>query len=81
MKVTAVLAIRNEEAYLANCLRDLISNGLDFVVIDNDLTDSSAEIYGAENLRRTWFGSVDFHSLALSLCQSSFSERWRLSRR
>ena len=39
MNVTAVLAIRNEEAYLANCLRDLISNGLDFVVIDNDSTE------------------------------------------
>ena len=46
MNVTAVLAIRNEEAYLANCLRDLISNGLDFVVIDNNSTNSSAQIYG-----------------------------------
>ncbi len=81
MNVTAVLAIRNEEAYLANCLRDLISNGLDFVVWSNDSLDSAPRFAGATNLRRIWFGSVDFRSLALSLFQSSFSERWRLSRR
>jgi glycosyltransferase involved in cell wall biosynthesis len=43
--VTAVLGIRNEEAYLANCLRHLIRNGLRFAIIDNGSTDASAEIY------------------------------------
>jgi glycosyltransferase involved in cell wall biosynthesis len=43
--VTAVLAIHNEEAYLANCLRHLGRNGIDFVIIDNGSTDASAEIY------------------------------------
>jgi len=45
MTVTAVLAIRNEEAYLANCLRHLVRNGIDFVIIDNGSSDRSAEIY------------------------------------
>lgn len=45
MVVTAVLAIRNEEAYLANCLRHLIHNGVRFAIIDNGSTDASAEIY------------------------------------
>ena len=45
MNVTAVLAIRNEEACLANCLRHLVRNGVDFVVIDNGSADGSAEIY------------------------------------
>ena len=45
MLVTAVLAIRNEEAYLANCLRHLGRNGIDFVIIDNGSSDASAEIY------------------------------------
>jgi glycosyltransferase involved in cell wall biosynthesis len=45
MLVTAVLAIRNEEAYLANCLRHLGRNGIDFVIIDNGSSDTSAEIY------------------------------------
>lgn len=45
MKVTAILAIRNEAAYLANCLRHLVRNSIDFVVIDNGSTDDSPEIY------------------------------------
>jgi glycosyltransferase involved in cell wall biosynthesis len=45
MKITAILAIRNEEAYLANCLRHLVSNGVDFVIIDNGSSDGSAAIY------------------------------------
>jgi glycosyltransferase involved in cell wall biosynthesis len=45
MKITAILAIRNEEAYLANCLRHLVQNDVDFVIIDNGSSDSSSEIY------------------------------------
>ena len=45
MLITAVLAIRNEEACLANCLRHLVRNGIDFVIIDNNSLDASAEIY------------------------------------
>jgi glycosyltransferase involved in cell wall biosynthesis len=45
MKITAILAIRNEEAYLANCLRHLVQNEVNFVVIDNGSSDSSSEIY------------------------------------
>jgi hypothetical protein len=46
MIATAILAIRNEEAYLANCLRHLVRNGIRFAIIDNGSTDSSAAIYG-----------------------------------
>ena len=45
MIVTAILAIRNEEAYLANCLRHLMRNGVRFAIIDQESTDASAEIY------------------------------------
>jgi len=45
MKITAILAIRNEEAYLANCLRHLVQNEINFVIIDNGSSDSSPEIY------------------------------------
>ncbi len=45
MIVTAVLAIRDEAAYLANCLRHLVRNGIEFVILDNDSSDGSAEIY------------------------------------
>jgi glycosyltransferase involved in cell wall biosynthesis len=44
MNVTAVLAIRNEEVYLANCLRHLVRNGVQFLIIDNESSDRSAEI-------------------------------------
>jgi glycosyltransferase involved in cell wall biosynthesis len=45
MKITAVLAIRNEEAYLANCLRHLVQNEVNFAIIDNGSSDSTPEIY------------------------------------
>jgi glycosyltransferase involved in cell wall biosynthesis len=45
MRVTAVLAIRDEETYLANCLRELVRAGVDIAVIDNGSTDASASIY------------------------------------
>ena len=70
MNVTAVLAIRNEEAYLANCLRDLIINGLDFVVIDNDFTDSSAQMYG-----RSEFAAHLVRVCRLPFCAFSLSEQ------
>jgi glycosyltransferase involved in cell wall biosynthesis len=60
MLTVAVLAIRNEEAYLANCLRHLVRNGIDFVIIDNGSSDTSADIY-----RRREFAAnlVDVHML------------------
>jgi glycosyltransferase involved in cell wall biosynthesis len=45
MLVTAVLCIRNEAVYLANCLRHLVRNGVRFAIIDHGSTDGSAEIY------------------------------------
>jgi len=45
MMVTAVLAIHNEEAYLANCLRHLARNGINFAIIDHGSSDDSPRIY------------------------------------
>jgi len=42
---TAILAIRNEDAHLGNCLRHLVRNGLSIAIIDNGSTDRSREIY------------------------------------
>jgi glycosyltransferase involved in cell wall biosynthesis len=60
MVVTAVLAIRNEEVYLANCLRHLVRNRINFVIIDNGSSDGSTEI-----LRRREFAAnlVDVQEL------------------
>ncbi len=44
MKITAILAVRNERAYLYNCLSHLIDNGLDFILIDNGSTDGTYEL-------------------------------------
>ena len=44
MHVTAILAVRNERPYLGNCLRHLVENGLDFIVIDNGSTDGTREL-------------------------------------
>jgi glycosyltransferase involved in cell wall biosynthesis len=50
-EITAILAIRNEEAYLGNCLRHLIRNGLRLAIIDNGSTDASPQIYRAAEFR------------------------------
>jgi hypothetical protein len=44
MRVVAVLAVRNERPYLANCLSHLIESGIDFAIVDNDSTDGSSEL-------------------------------------
>ena len=45
LRILAIVAIRNEAAYIANCLRHLIRNGVDVAVIDNESTDGSQSIY------------------------------------
>jgi glycosyltransferase involved in cell wall biosynthesis len=45
MKITAILAIRDEQAYLANCLRHLAENGIYFFILDNESSDASPAIY------------------------------------
>lgn len=52
MIVTAVLAIRNEEECLANCLRHLVRNDINFVIIDNESTDESSTVYGHREFAR-----------------------------
>ncbi len=44
MRITAILAVRNERPYLGNCLTHLIDNGLDFILIDNGSTDGTREL-------------------------------------
>jgi len=44
MRVVALLAIRNEELYLARCLQHLYEQGIETCLIDNDSTDKSKEI-------------------------------------
>jgi glycosyltransferase involved in cell wall biosynthesis len=48
MKIVALLAVRNEEAYLSNCLRHLIGQGIEVCVIDNDSSDASRGIAETE---------------------------------
>ena len=52
MRVVAVLAIRNERPYLANCLSHLIENGIDFAVVNNGSTDGSIELLQDSRLVR-----------------------------
>ena len=45
LRIVAIVAIRNEAAYIANCLRHLIRNEVDVAIIDNQSTDNSQSIY------------------------------------
>jgi glycosyltransferase involved in cell wall biosynthesis len=44
MRAVAIVAIRNEELHVARCLRDLIANGIEVILIDNDSEDQSVRI-------------------------------------
>jgi glycosyltransferase involved in cell wall biosynthesis len=44
MRIIALLGIRNEALYLRHCLDNLVSQGMDVVVLDNDSTDESVAI-------------------------------------
>jgi len=44
LNVCAILAIRNEEAYLLRCLTHLVDQGVQVYVIDNESTDGSQHI-------------------------------------
>jgi glycosyltransferase involved in cell wall biosynthesis len=44
MKVLAIICIRNEALHVHRCLTDLIADGIDVVLIDNESTDQSLEI-------------------------------------
>lgn len=44
MRIVAVMACRNEAAYLPTCLHHLVSNGIEFAIVDNDSTDDSLSI-------------------------------------
>ena len=52
MRVVAVLAVRNERPYLANHLTHLIANGLDYLIIDNESDDGSAELLSEPSFAR-----------------------------
>lgn len=44
MKIVALLAIRNEERYIEKCLQNLIQQGFEIILIDNDSTDQSVKL-------------------------------------
>jgi glycosyltransferase involved in cell wall biosynthesis len=49
--VTAIIACRNEERYLGNCLTYLAANGISFAVIDNQSSSATREIIDRAALR------------------------------
>ncbi|MFW5488405.1 MAG: sulfotransferase [Desulfovibrio sp.] len=50
LRVVALLAVRNEELYMERCIRHLVEQGVEVLVIDNDSTDATAQI------AREWLG-------------------------
>jgi glycosyltransferase involved in cell wall biosynthesis len=74
IRVIAALVVRNERPYMGNCLRHLIENGIDYVIVDNESSDGTRELlkqpYFAKHLAgyRThpYPGYMDWESLMLS---------------
>lgn len=44
MKIIALLAVRNEAAYIETCLRHLIAQGLQVILIDNESNDDTVSL-------------------------------------
>src|SRR5215472_4323005 len=40
----AIVAVRNEAIHVRRCIRDLIRDGIEVIMVDNDSTDGSAEL-------------------------------------
>src|ERR1700750_683169 len=74
IRVIAALVVRNERPYMGNCLRHLIENGIDYVIVDNESTDGIVELlqqpYFAKHLvsylKHTYPGQWDWESLMLA---------------
>lgn len=60
MDILAILAIRNEEAHLSNCLRYLCENGIQLAVIDNGSTDGSRDILQSFRLNLVRYESIPY---------------------
>jgi glycosyltransferase involved in cell wall biosynthesis len=52
MDIVAVLAMRNERAYLANALQHLIDNGIRYAILDNESDDGSTDILAEARFRQ-----------------------------
>ena len=51
MKIVAVIAVRNEQNYIANLLRHLNDNEIYYAIFDNSSTDSTLEIVNKDEFR------------------------------
>jgi glycosyltransferase involved in cell wall biosynthesis len=60
MRTAAVMVMRNESAYLRNCLGHLIANGIDFYIIDNASTDDTREILASPEIKRGLIGAETY---------------------
>ena len=49
-RIVALLGVRNEAAYMARCIRHLIEQGVEILLLDNDSTDDTVAI------ARRWLG-------------------------
>jgi hypothetical protein len=74
IRVIAAMVVRNERPYMGNCLRHLIENGIDYVIVDNESSDETRELlkqpYFANHLidyrTHPFHGSMDWTDLMLA---------------
>lgn len=56
MDITAIIAVRNAEKYIGNCLRQLMSDGINFYVLDNQSDDMTSNIVNSDEFSKRLVG-------------------------
>lgn len=59
-RVVAIVAARNEQYTIRQCVEDLLSNGLEVAVLDNESTDETPEIIKSISHKLAFHGTIPF---------------------
>jgi glycosyltransferase involved in cell wall biosynthesis len=59
-KIVAIIAVRNEQYYIRQCIEDLLANELEVAVLDNESTDDTSRIISDISHKLIFQGKIPF---------------------
>lgn len=60
-KIVAIIAVRNEEHYIRQCVEDLLANEMEVAVLDNESTDDTFKIISSMSNKLIFHGTIPFN--------------------